>query len=113
LFRKQNKINTRKVPEASPLISDQDLVLYISNETQERPTAKGCGAMITALNISAPPAENQLLRRLLNRKPFKGRDTLRQIAPIYCTKNPGHWKASVLHLEHEIVDMATAEAESE
>ena len=32
---------------------------------------------------------------LLNRKPFKGRDTLSQIAPIYCTKNPGHWKASV------------------
>ena len=50
---------------------------------------------------------------LLNRKPFKGRDTLSQIAPIYCTKNPGHWKASVLHLEHEIVGMATAEAESE
>jgi hypothetical protein len=25
--------------------------------------AKGCGAMITALNISAPPAENELLRR--------------------------------------------------
>jgi hypothetical protein len=50
---------------------------------------------------------------LLNRKPFKGRDTLSQIAPIYCTKNPGHWKASVVHLEHEIVGMATAEAESE
>ena len=50
---------------------------------------------------------------LLNRKPFKGRDTLSQIAPIYCTKNPGHWKASVLHLEHEIAGMATAEAESE
>jgi Mannosyl-glycoprotein endo-beta-N-acetylglucosaminidase len=30
---------------------------------------------------------------LLNRKPFKGRDSLSQIAPIYCTKNPGHWKA--------------------
>jgi nucleotide-binding universal stress UspA family protein len=25
--------------------------------------AKGCGAVITALNISAPPAENELLRR--------------------------------------------------
>ena len=25
--------------------------------------AKGCGTMITALNISAPPAENELLRR--------------------------------------------------
>jgi nucleotide-binding universal stress UspA family protein len=25
--------------------------------------AKGCGATITALNISAPPAENELLRR--------------------------------------------------
>ena len=49
---------------------------------------------------------------LLNRKPFKGRDTLSQIAPIYCTKNPGHWKASVLHLEHEILGTATAEAES-
>jgi hypothetical protein len=50
---------------------------------------------------------------LLNQKPFKGRDTLNQIAPIYCTKNPGHWKACVLHLEHEIEGTATAETESE
>jgi hypothetical protein len=40
---------------------------------------------------------------LLNHKPFKSRDTLSQIAPIYCKKNPGYWKASVLHLEDEIV----------
>src|ERR1700751_4348832 len=38
---------------------------------------------------------------LLNRKPFKGQNTLSQIAPIYCNKSPGHWKASVLQLEHE------------
>lgn len=46
---------------------------------------------------------------LLNRKPFKSRNTLSEIAPIYCTKNPGHWKVSVLHLKHEIVGKATAE----
>jgi hypothetical protein len=47
--------------------------------------------------------------KLLNRKPFKSRNTLSEIAPVYCTKNPGHWKASVLHLENQIVGKATAE----
>ena len=46
---------------------------------------------------------------LLNRKPFKSRNTLSAIAPIYCAKSPGHWKVSVLHLEHEIAGKATAE----
>jgi hypothetical protein len=46
---------------------------------------------------------------LLNRKPFKSRNTLSEIAPIYCTKNPGHWKMSVVHLEHEIVGKAKVE----
>jgi hypothetical protein len=50
---------------------------------------------------------------LLNRKPFKGRNTLSQIAPIYCRKSPGHWKASLLQWKHELVGMATADAENE
>ena len=50
---------------------------------------------------------------LLNRKPFKGQNTLSQIAPIYCNKSPGHWKASVLQLEHEFAGMATADAKNE
>jgi hypothetical protein len=50
---------------------------------------------------------------LLNRKPFKSRNTLSEIAPIYCTKNPGHWKVSVLHLEHEIVGKTTAEPKAD
>jgi hypothetical protein len=50
---------------------------------------------------------------LLNRKPFKSRNTLSEIAPIYCRKNPGHWKVSVLHLEHEIVGKTTAEPKAD
>jgi hypothetical protein len=50
---------------------------------------------------------------LLNRKPFKGRNTLSQIAPIYCAKSPGRWRASVLQWKHEFAGMATADAENE
>jgi Mannosyl-glycoprotein endo-beta-N-acetylglucosaminidase len=50
---------------------------------------------------------------LLNRKPFKGRNTLSQIAPIYCAKSPGLWKASVLQWKNELAGMATADAENE
>jgi hypothetical protein len=47
--------------------------------------------------------------KLLNRKPFKSRNTLSEIAPVYCTKNPRHSHASILHLENQIVSKATAE----
>jgi hypothetical protein len=44
---------------------------------------------------------------LLNRKPFKGRNTLSQIAQIYCAKSPGRWKTSVLQWEDELAGMAS------
>jgi hypothetical protein len=40
--------------------------------------------------------------QLLNRKPFKGRNTLSQIAAVYCASNPGYWKACVLDWEHRL-----------
>jgi hypothetical protein len=40
--------------------------------------------------------------KLLNRKPFKDRTTLSQIAPIYCANRPEYWKASVLMWEREL-----------
>ena len=40
--------------------------------------------------------------KLLNRRPFKDRTTLSQIAPIYCAKRPEYWKASVLMWEREL-----------
>ena len=43
--------------------------------------AKGCGAMITALNISAPPAENELLRRP-NQLLLTGRALLGEIVAL-------------------------------
>jgi Mannosyl-glycoprotein endo-beta-N-acetylglucosaminidase len=43
---------------------------------------------------------------LLNRGPFKGRNTLSQIAQIYCAKSPGRWKASVLQWEDELAGTA-------
>jgi hypothetical protein len=51
--------------------------------------------------------------KLLNQKPFKDRDTLSQIAPIYCANRPGRWKASVLQWEHELREWQAADAASE
>jgi len=50
---------------------------------------------------------------LLNRKPFQGRNTLSEIAPIYCAKNPRYWESSVLHWEHELQEWPTAAIEKE
>jgi hypothetical protein len=40
--------------------------------------------------------------QLLNRKPFKGRNTLSQIAAVYCASNPGYWKKCVLDWERKL-----------
>ncbi|MBV8101851.1 MAG: glucosaminidase domain-containing protein [Verrucomicrobia bacterium] len=40
--------------------------------------------------------------KLLNRKPFQGRNTLSEIAPIYCAKSPKYWESSVIHWEREL-----------
>ena len=40
--------------------------------------------------------------RLLNRKPFKGRNTLSQIAAVYCATNPGYWRTCVLDWERRL-----------
>ena len=36
---------------------------------------------------------------LLNRRPFKGRNTLSEIASVYCATNPSYWKSCVLQWE--------------
>ena len=36
---------------------------------------------------------------LLNRRPFKGHNTLRELASIYCATNPGYWRQCVLQWE--------------
>ena len=51
--------------------------------------------------------------KLLNRKPFKDRNTLGQIAPIYCANRPGYWEASVLKWEQELREWQPADADSE
>ena len=51
--------------------------------------------------------------KLLNRKPFKDRNTLSQIAPIYCANDPGYWKPCVLKWEHELREWQTADAGTE
>jgi hypothetical protein len=51
--------------------------------------------------------------RLLNRKPFQGRNTLSEIAPVYCAKNPKYWESSVLHWKHELQEWQTADIERE
>jgi hypothetical protein len=40
--------------------------------------------------------------QLLNRRPFKGRNTLSQIAVVYCASNPGNWKTCVLDWERRL-----------
>jgi hypothetical protein len=41
--------------------------------------------------------------QLLNRRPFKGRNTLSQIAGLYCASNPGYWRICVLDWERRLV----------
>jgi hypothetical protein len=50
---------------------------------------------------------------LLNRKPFQGRNTLSEIAPIYCANNQKYWESSVLHWEQELQEWQTAANERE
>ena len=45
--------------------------------------------------------------KLLNRKPFQGRNTLSEIAPIYCAETPKYWESSVLHWKHELQEWRT------
>src|ERR1700745_1504953 len=40
--------------------------------------------------------------QLLNRRPFKGRNTLSQIAVLYCASNPGYWRTCVLDWERRL-----------
>jgi hypothetical protein len=40
---------------------------------------------------------------LLNRRPFKGHNTLSELASIYCATNPGFWKQCVLKWERLLV----------
>lgn len=40
--------------------------------------------------------------QLLNRRPFKGRNTLSQIAAVYCVSNPGYWRSCVLDWERKL-----------
>ncbi|MBV8815308.1 MAG: glucosaminidase domain-containing protein [Verrucomicrobia bacterium] len=51
--------------------------------------------------------------KLLNRKPFQGRNSVSEIAPIYCAKNPKYWESSVLHWKHELQEGQTAANERE
>ena len=36
---------------------------------------------------------------LLNRRPFKGHNTLSELSSIYCATNPGYWRQCVLKWE--------------
>jgi mannosyl-glycoprotein endo-beta-N-acetylglucosaminidase len=40
---------------------------------------------------------------LLNRRPFKGRNTLSQIAAVYCASNPAYWRTCVLDWERRLM----------
>ena len=40
--------------------------------------------------------------QLLNHRPFKGRNTLSQIAAVYCATNPGYWRTCVLEWERRL-----------
>jgi len=51
--------------------------------------------------------------KLLNRKPFQGRNTLSEIAPIYCANNPKYWETSVVHWKQELQEWQTAAIERE
>jgi hypothetical protein len=66
-----------------------------------------------AKNFGTPKESIFYAAKLLNQKPFEGRNTLSQIAPIYCANRPGYWKASVLKWEHELRGWQAADAGNE
>jgi hypothetical protein len=41
--------------------------------------------------------------QLLNRRPFKGHNTLKELASIYCATNPSYWRQSVLQWERVLI----------
>ena len=60
-----------------------------------------------AKNFGTPEDSIFYAAQLLNRWPFKGRNTLSQIASIYCAESPGRWKTAVLQWERELRGTAT------
>ena len=66
-----------------------------------------------AKSFESPKESIFYAAKLLNRKRFKDRNTLSQIAPIYCANDPGYWKESVLKWEHELREWRAADAGSE
>jgi hypothetical protein len=64
-------------------------------------------------SFEAPRESIFYAAKLLNRKPFQGRNSLSEIAPIYCAKNPRYWESSVLHWKQELQERQTAAIEKE
>ncbi len=52
-----------------------------------------------AKRFSKPEDSIYYAARLLNQRPFRGRNMLSQIAALYCATNPSYWRASVLRWE--------------
>jgi Mannosyl-glycoprotein endo-beta-N-acetylglucosaminidase len=104
---RQNNID----PVLLAAISAHESGRWKSKTARQKNNWMGLMTRSGAKSFNTPEESIYYAADLLNRKPFKGRNTLSQIAPMYCTKSPGHWKASVLQLEHEFSGLGTAEAE--
>ena len=104
---RQNNID----PVLLAAISAHESGRWKSKTARQKNNWMGLMTRSGAKSFNIPEESIYYAADLLNRKPFKGQNTLSQIAPIYCNKSPGHWKASVLQLEHEFSGLGTAEAE--
>lgn len=52
--------------------------------------------------FSNPEASIFYAAALLNRKPFKGRNSIGSIAAIYCATSPSSWRAAILEWRREL-----------
>ena len=89
-------------PVVLAAISAHESGRWKSRTARKRNNWMGLMTRRGARNFATPQESIFYAAELLNRRPFKGRNTLSQIAPIYCATCPGRWKASVLQWELEL-----------
>jgi hypothetical protein len=80
-------------------ISAHETGRWKSKAARKRNNWMGLISRGSAKRFSKPADSIFYAARLLNRRPFKNRNTLGTIAPVYCTEGTANWKRSILQWE--------------
>lgn len=106
---RQNNVD----PVVLAAISAHESGAWKSRIARQKKNWMGLRTRRGAKSFGTPEESIFYAAKLLNRKPFKGRNTLSQIAPVYCANRPRYWEASVLKWEHELREWQPNDAVSE